>query len=236
MRKALVCSALQFRLYVRSGRIALPLLFLLGYLAVFYHVLPVDVVSSFAISAIAAFVWGVWIAVGENWSEEQVLRQVLSVKVGEMRYFLAQGWTLALAGAAGGVFLISLPMLAHIAMPAVFVREPLASEVLLGILLNACAGVSGSALGAACHPQLIRDRKAAYLLCLLACVLGLVGGMAGIPLPLRALLPPLYDTSVALGVLDRFTANAALPASLWHIAYAAAYMLARAAILSRRGE
>lgn len=223
MRKALICARVQLHLYVRSGRILFPMLLLIGYPLVFYHVLPVDVASSFLLSSAAAFAWGAWLALALYWSEDPTLRQIFIVKSGMGRYHTAQSLALALLGAAGGALLIALPMLARITcLPGMFARDPAPREVLLGICLNACAGMGGASLGGVFHPNIIRDRKLAYLLCLLAGLLGFVGGMAGFPLSLRLLFPPLYDSIRFSGASASLEALPGAFYCAWHILYAMA--------------
>ena len=223
MRKALVCAWVQMRLYIRSGRIVFALLMLIGYPLVFYHIVPVDVVSSFLMSTVAAFAWGAWIALAMNWSEEPVLRHVLMVKSGASRYHIAQALWLSLFGAAGGIFLVCLPMLGRaVYVHGMFVRDPSFREVVLGILLNACAGICGSSVGGIFHPSIIRDRKMAYLFCLLIGLLGLTAGMAGIPLAPRLLLPPLYDSLYRLGRFTELETSQALAHCIWYLLYTGA--------------
>lgn len=231
MRKAFECARLGLRLYVASGRIAFPLLLIIGYPLLFYYMLPVDVVSSFTMSAVAAFAWGAWVAIAACWAEDAIIMQLMAIKAGKSGYFLAQSALLALLGAAGGAFLVIAPVVARFTfIENMFIRTPCAPEIALGAALNMCAGVCGAGVGALCHPRLIRDRKFAYLLCLLVSALGFAGGMAGLPLAARALLPPLYDAMSGVGRLSEIGINA-LYCALWFIAYAAACAALRVALI-----
>lgn len=223
MRKAFICSWVQMRLYIRSGQILFPLLLLIAYPLVFYHIIPVDAVSSFLMSTVEAFAWGAWIALAMSWAEDAALRHVLLVKSGRLRYYIAQEGWLLLFGMVGGAFLVCGPVLAHVIyLPGMFARAPSFLVVMLGILINVCAAVCGVSVGGIFHPSIIRDRKMAYLLCLLIVLFGLVDGMAGIPFALRLLLPPLYDSINQMGQFDTLETQKTLLYCLWYLLYAVA--------------
>lgn len=235
MRKALFCSFLDLRVYVRSGKIVLPLLLLIGYPLIFYAIAPVDVVSSFALSAVAAFAVSAWIALSRAWGEEPVLCQILSVKAGVRRFALAQGTATLLLCAACGLFLALFPALWSLVRRGLFVRPLEARDLLSALAVHLAASVAGAGLGGLFHPRLLRDRKAAYLLCIFLCLLGLTGGMMGLPVYLRAAFPPLYDLVVRAGEADAFPRGYAILMSAWCLAYGLILSFLRARLLVKRG-
>ena len=235
MRKALFCSVLELRVYVRSGKIVLPLLLLIGYPLIFYAIAPVDVVSSFALSSVVAFAVSAWIGLSRAWTEEPILCQILSVKSGVRRFYLAQGIATTLLCAACGLFLSLFPVLWSLVRRGLFVRPLEAGDVLSALAVHLSASVAGAGFGGLFHPRLLRDRKAAYLLCIFLCLLGLTGGMMGLPIPVRAALPPLYDLVVRAGQADAFPRGYAGLMSGWCLAYGLILSFFRARLLPKRG-
>lgn len=237
MRKAFVCAWVSMRLYIRSGRGVFPLLMLIGYPLLLYHVLPVETVSSFLMSTVEAFAWGAWVAIAANWSEDRTLRQIFLVKAGQGRYFLAKDLWLILIGAAGGAFLILTPALAHVIyLRDMFVVPPSILDVALGLTLNVSAGICGAAFGSVFHPRFIRDRKIAYMLSILIGLMGLAGGVAGIPLAPRLLFPPIYDTIALITGANALTVPLSLGCAMWYLLYAALCVGLQTLILRRTQE
>lgn len=237
MRKALACAEISVRLYMKSGRIALPLLVVVGFPLIFFYVLPVQASASFSITSVGAFVFGAWVGLSYIWSESDTLRQIFIVKVGLTRYEFARHIRLFALGAVGGLIPVLLPLLAHaVYLPNMFAEPLTFTDAALAFLLNIAAGLSGTALGSAFHPRLIRDRKLAYLACIILFILGLVGGGMGLPLPVRLLLPPLYDPLFAIGAAGKISAAIVLPFVALHLAYAALCTALQLMALRKNGE
>ena len=235
MRKALLCAFLELRVYLRSGKVVLPLLLMLGYPLIFYAITPVDIVSSFALSSVVAFAVCVWIGLSRAWAEEPILAQILSVKAGVRRFICAQEVATMLVCVACGLFLALFPVLFSLVRHGVFVRPLDARDILTALAVHLSACVAGGGFGSAFHPRLARDRKAAYLVSLLLCLLGLTGGMMGLPIYVRAAFPPLYDLIERAGQADGFPGGYAPLMSAWCVLYGLAASLLRARLLCKRG-
>jgi hypothetical protein len=235
MRKAFLCAFLELRVYLRAGKIILPLLLLIGYPLIFYAIAPVDVVSSFALSATVAFAVSAWIGLSRAWGEEPILVQILWVKSGVLRFLWAQEIVTLLVCAACGAFLVAFPALWSLFRRGLFVRPLEARDALSALCAHLAASVAGGGFGGLFHPRLVRDRKIAYLACIFLSLLGLTGGIMGLPVPLRAALPPLYDLIARAGQADAFPRGYAPLLCAWCLLYGGAAALLRGRRLARRG-
>lgn len=235
MRKALLCALLELRVYLRSGKVILPFLLTLGYPLIFYAIVPVDVVSGYALSTVVAFAVSAWIGLSRAWSEEPILAQILSVKAGTARFVRAQEAATILVCAVCAVFLVLFPALWSLLRRGMFLRPLEARDVFSALAVHIGAAVAGGGFGGLFHPRLVRDRKVAYLVCLLLCLLGLTGGMMGFPVPLRAFLPPLFDLIDRAGRADAFPSSYAPLLCAWCASYGLIASLLRARLLCRRG-
>lgn len=235
MRKAFLCSFLELRVYLRAGKIVLPLLLLIGYPLIFYAIAPVDVVSSFALSAAVAFAVSAWIGLSRAWGEEPVLVQILCVKSGVRRFLWAQALATLLVCAACGDFLVAFPALWSLFRRGLFIRPLEARDALSALAVHLAASVAGGGFGGLFHPRLVRDRKVAYLSCIFLSLLGLTGGIMGLPVFPRAALPPLYDLIARAGRADVFPRGYAPLLCAWCLLYGGAASLLRARLLIRRG-
>lgn len=234
MGKAFGSARLMLLSYLKSGKEILPALGLIAFLLVYYHVKPFNVAGSFSISMVALFVLAVWLGLSVAWAEEPTLFQILSVKVGMKRLLIAQQVTVwALAGIMG-VVLVMIPVVEGFLIPSFFIRPLTASDILSAVCLNLCAGFCGCAFGALFHPRLIGDRKMAYILCIMICLISFVSGRMGMPAGFRFLLPPVYDSLAQVGITDVFGKSYLLTFSLRYLIYALLAGSAQVFLLNRR--
>jgi hypothetical protein len=207
MRKALQAARLSMRLYLRSGQVVLPMLAMLTFLLVFYHVRPFHVVGSYSISFAAAFGIAMWFGISLVWAEEPQIAQILSVKVGMRKLLVAQQVRANVFVAVFSVLLVSVPALESVFIPGFFIRSLTVWDLVSAGCMHVCAAVCGCSLGMMFHPRLLRDRKLAFIACIMLGLLSFVSGGLHIPYIVRFLLPPLYDSLYQTGASDAFTQN-----------------------------
>ncbi|MCE5343210.1 MAG: hypothetical protein LLF96_06445 [Eubacteriales bacterium] len=234
MRKAFRAAKLPLHLYFKSGKVILPLLGLLAFLLVFYHVRPFHVVGSYSISFAFAFAVSLWFGVSLVWSEEPYLAQILSVKVGMVKLPVAQNLLACAFAAMAGLLLVVMPALGSIWIPDFFTRALNASDVLSAGFLHISATICGCSLGMLFHPRLIRDRKFAFISCLLFGLFSYVSGGLGVPFEVRLLLPPLYDGLYQTGSADAFSASYVIIYTLRFLLYGLACDALQVYVLNRR--
>lgn len=205
MRKAFYAAKLSLSLYLRSGKVVLPLLAMLAFLLVFYHVRPFNVVGSYSISFITMFAIAMWFGISLAWSEEPRLAQILSVKVGMLRFLIAQQLLTNVLVASCSTLFVLVPAVENLFLPDFFIRTLTAFDVLSASCLHICAAMCGCSVGLLFHPRLIGDRKIAFILCILIGLLSFISGGLGIPYAARFLLPPVFDSLYQTGSDDTFT-------------------------------
>jgi hypothetical protein len=219
MRKALQAAKLSMRLYLRSGRVVLPMLAMLAFLLVFYHVRPFHVVGSYSISFAAAFVIALWFGISLVWAEETQIAQILSVKVGMRKLLVAQQVRANAFVSIFSVLLVLIPALESVFISDFFIRNLTVWDLVSAGCLHVCAAVCGCSLGMLFHPRLIRDRKLAFITCILLGLLSFVSGGLHIPYIIRFLLPPVYDSLYQTGASDAFPQSYVILFSLRFLGY-----------------
>ncbi|MHC1786457.1 MAG: hypothetical protein AB9880_05310 [Christensenellales bacterium] len=239
MKRIAEAARLEAAIYLKTGKVILPLLALLAFLLAFYSVGPVDIVSSTVLSALALSLISAWTGISFSRSEEPVVSQLIQLKLGSHMHQTASHALLLLAfGAAASALSTAWPLLKHAAIGGKFFRPAIGAADVAGMLsLFFSVSVMGAAYGCLFHPRILRDTRAAWLISLTGCLLGTFSGAITLQIPafsyIAPLLPPIYS------LITRFNdANAIVPSALnltiaecWLYA-AAAFMLK--AILLRR--
>ena len=234
MRKAFDSARLMLRLYLKSGREILPALGLIAFLLVFYHVKPFGVVSSFSVSLAVLFAIAVWFGLSVAWSEEPTLFQILSVKAGMARLLIAEQVTVCLLAGVASESMVLVPVIENLLIPSFFIRPLTTSDIFSAACLHFCAGFCGCSFGLLFHPRIITDRKTAYILCILACLISFVSGGLGVPTVARYLLPPVYDSLAQTGSAEVFSSNYVLIFCFRYGLYALFTGVSQVLLLNRR--
>jgi hypothetical protein len=234
MHKALQAAKLSIRLYLRSGKVVLPMLAMLAFLMVFYHVRPFHVVGSYSISFAAAFGIALWFGISLVWAEEPQIAQILSVKVGMRKLFVAQQVQANAFVSVCGVLFVLIPAVESVFIPDFFVRILTAWDLVSAGCLHVSTAVCGCSLGMLFHPRLIRDRKLAFIPCILLCLLSFVSGGLQIPYAVRFLLPPVYDSLYQTGTSDAFTQEYVALYALRFVVYGFVCSAAQVILLCRK--
>ena len=215
MKRIAEAARLEAVVYLITGKVILPALALLAYLLAFYSVGPIGLVSSSVLNALALSLVFVWAGISFSRSEEPVISQLIQLKLGKhYRQVASRALLLLAAGAAASALSAAWPLLKYAASGGKFYIEALSTADIGGMLaLFFSVSVMGGAYGSLFHPRIIRDTRAALLIALTGCLLGIFSGAIISEIPVFAyaapLLPPMY------GLISRFDEASALePAAL----------------------
>ena len=239
MKRIAEAARLEMVIYLKTGKVILPALALLAYLLAFYSVGPVGFVSSGVLNALALALIFIWAGISFSRSEEPVISQLIQLKLGRhCRQVASRALLLLAAGAAATTLSAAWPLLKNAASGGRFyIDAPDAADIGGMLALFFSVSVMGGAYGSLFHPRIIRDTRAALLLALTGCLLGIFSGAITDRVPVFAyaapLLPPIYS------LISRFDeAPAFEPAALKQTItecwlYAAAFFTLKTALLRR---
>lgn len=237
-----VCRAVRYHAagYLRTTRYVIPAFVLLAFMGGVYGLKPAKVVDSYAFSMGALFF--VMVSVGLTYSdvEDAVSEQVLVLKMGSaVKHHMARALFLLTISVAFGLFTALFPVLADVINRFTLFKRPLTFQDVAGALaVSSAVAFLGGATGAALHPRIIRDRKAAILIAAFVALVGFakIGIHRAAP-ALRAVtwaFPPISDILDRFVGAEAFTAQNVLFAAGIALAYGAVLTALQIAVLARR--
>lgn len=162
----------QYAQYLLSAKWVIPFILLLAVFGAMYSIMPVGVISNFAIMGLVLFVIMSGIGMACQEIEPRVSEQILILRMQSVRkYYIGQ---ILFKGTLSGIVTaasICYPLIVHYCNKKVlFVRDISVSDITGGLLLLFACSFSGCMLGGIFSPGLIRDRKTRIALTI-ACVL-----------------------------------------------------------------
>lgn len=191
----------QYKQYVLSAKYVVPLIGLFAVFQIMYSVMPIDIVSNFAVMSLVLFIIMVVIGMTRQEIEPEVSEQIIILRMqSERKYYIGQ---VLFAGVLSGmVTLLSLcyPVIDHFLNgKMLFIRNIQASDIIGGFLLMFASSFVGCMVGEIFSPRVIRKREARILLTLIYALISVVriGIVAEIPI-LKYILwivPPVSDVA-----------------------------------------
>lgn len=162
-----------FRAYFKTSRFAMPFLVLLVFLFSIYSSMPVGVTDSFVISATFLFLVMTWVGLSYQETQNPVEEQMMILRMGsEVRYYISESIFLFTLGGLFSLISLFLPLALNIINSFRMFSQPiLPGDMGGGLLLMLGGAFLGESLGAALHPRIMKDRKTAVVLTVLAAVL-----------------------------------------------------------------
>ena len=189
----------QYKQYVLSAKYVVPFIGLFTVFQIMYSVMPVDIVSNFAVMSLVLFI--IMVGIGRTCQEieSEVPEQIIILRMqSERKYYIGQ---VLFAGVLSGMItLLSLcyPVIDHFLNgKMLFVRNIQAPDIIGGFLLMFACSFVGCMVGEIFSPRVIRKREARIVLTLIYALISVVriGIAAEIPISkyILWLVPPVSD-------------------------------------------
>lgn len=151
----------QFRQYVLSAKYVMPVIVLCAVFSVMYGVMPVKIVSSFAIMGLVLFLLMAWVGVTCQEVEPEVSGQIILLRVkSERMYYVSQVLLIAVLSVLASVLSVVLPVIKHFVYHrGLFSRDIVGTDIVGGFLLMYACSFVGGMVGEIFSPYIIRKRE-----------------------------------------------------------------------------
>lgn len=239
-RKTAALVKYQLRIYSKENRFLMPLIVMLSLLYFMYSMSPVGVVSSFAMSCYMIFLITTWAGFTVSAVEDPIMEQIQILRVGSVRcYYISKILFLFVLCLAGTGICLVFPVAADIAYRGgLFSRQLTAYDLLHSFLLLLGSSFAGGTLGSILHPMVMRERKMALLLTVLAAVLTIIKGAVVREISflkwLVWILPPVDHVMGNYGHEEVFTWPQTLKIFLFLMTYGMIYSMIKSVVSDKR--
>lgn len=189
----------QYKQYVLSAKYVVPFIGLFVVFQVMYSVMPIDIVSNFALMSLILFIIMVGVGMTCQAIEPGVSEQIIILRIqSERKYYIGQ--VLFFAVLSGLVTLLSLcyPVIDHFLNgKMLFMRNIQPPDIIGGFLLMFACSFVGCMMGEIFSPRVIRKRETGIILTIICALISVVriGIVAEAPI-MRYILwivPPVSD-------------------------------------------
>lgn len=210
-RKTAASVKYQLRIYVKENRFPMPLVVMLILCYFMYSMSPVGVVSSFSMSCYMIFGIMVWVGFTVSALEDPVMEQIQLLRVeSALCYYLGKILFVFALGLAGTCICLFCPVAFNIVKQGrLFGRQLMVLDLVHAFFLLLGSSFAGGTLGSVLHPMVMRERKMALLLTVLAAVLTIIKGAAVREIPflkwLIWALPPVDEVMGSYGHAEFFS-------------------------------
>ena len=200
----------RFKQYIKTSKVAMPLLALVAVQYVLYTMIPVGVVESFVLSSIYVFLIMVWVSLGVSELEDPVSEQIMILRIqSEGKFYFSQILFLAAISAAAAFLSVLAPVFINLVNHnQVFTRSLIPADIISSYLLLWASAFLGSSLGGFFPARIMKDRKSAILLTILITIISVAKGSILDTLPLPAILlcfiPPMSEVFTIFGLDEYF--------------------------------
>ena len=239
-RKTAALVKYQLRIYVKENRFLMPLVVMLVLLYFMYSISPVDVVSSFSLSCYIIFSIMVWIGYTVSAAEDLVMEQIEMLRVeSAWCYYMGKVLFVFVLGFAGTCLCLFFPVAVNmIKQGQLFDRQLTLPDLLHAFFLLLGSSFAGGALGSILHPTVMRERKMALLLTILAAVLTIIKGAAVQEISVLKwitwVLPPVNNVMGSYGHAEYFSFLQTLKIFLFLMTYGIIYSMIKSAVSYKR--
>lgn len=239
-RKSAALVKYQMRIYVKENRFLMPLVVMLILLYLMYSISPVGVVSSFSMSCYMIFIIMVWAGFTVAVVEDPIMEQIQLLRVeNALCYYLGKIFFVFVLGLAGSCICLFFPVAVNlIRQGQLFGRPLLISDLVHAFFLLLGSSFAGGTLGSLWHPMVMRERKMALLLTVLAAVLTIIKGAVVQEIPflkwLVWVLPPVDEVMENYGHAEFFACSQTLKIFLFLMTYSLIYSMIKSAVSYKR--
>lgn len=244
MSKIVELVKYQLRIYFKDSRFIMPFVALAVFLYMMYSVSPAGIVGCFCVTCYMVFPLMAWVGFSVSSSENEVMEQILMLRVqSNTVYYMGKALFLIIIELLVDFICLVFPLakniLSYLANKTfIFDRQLMGYDVLNIVLLLVGCSFVGGALGSLLHPCVIRDRKFAVLLTLLAVVLTVIRTSVIQEIPVFKLiawvLPPIDKILIIYGSENSFSLVKTCSIFLPLMLYGVIYSLAKSVICCKR--
>lgn len=218
----------------------MPLVVVFIFLYMMYYMAPADIVGCFSITCYFVFVIMTWIGFSVSASENEVMEQIQLLRVqSNSLYYISKVLFLIVLGVLLNCICMIVPVFIHILRHmGLFNRQLTGDDVLNAFILFGGCSFAGGALGSFLHPNVMRDRKAAVLITLLAAALTVIRTSIVSEIPVLKfiawILPPVDKIFIIYGKEDCFRLGQTCGIFMLLLVYGVVYSLMKSLICCKR--
>ena len=203
----------------------------------------VEIVDFFCITCSLIFLVMVWTGFSVASAENEVTEQILMLRVNNNSvYYMGKELFLIVIGLLINCICLAFPVIKYVLsvmnQTVIFDRPLMMSDVFNAFILLAGCSIVGGALGSFLHPNVMRDRKAAMLITLLAAVLTIIKTSIVSEIPVLEfvvwILPPVDKIFIVYGKEDYFGVVKTFGIFIMLLGYGVVYSLMKSVICDRR--
>lgn len=203
----------------------------------------VNIVDFFCITCYLVFLVMVWTGFSVVSAENEVMEQIQMLRVNSNSvYYMGKELFLIVIGLLINCICLAFPVIKYIlsivSRTLIFDRQFMGSDILNAFILLAGCSIVGGMLGSFLHPNVMRDRKAAMLITLLAAVLTIIRISIVSEIPFLKfilwILPPVDKIFIIYGKEDYFRLGQTCGIFMLLLVYGVVYSLMKSVICCRR--
>lgn len=178
MKKIIELVKYQLHIYFKGSRLVMPLVATAIFLLVMYSKSnwPVGVVSSCIITCYWVFLLMVWIGFSVSSAESPLMEQIICLRVqSNVYYYLGKMLFLMILGFIVNIICLLYPIVINLLSQGGLFERPLSVPDILNYFVLLCgSSMAGCSLGSFFHSRVMRDRKLAIVLTVLAATITIV--------------------------------------------------------------
>jgi len=199
MKIMIECFKYQYKQYLLSAKFIIPTIVYVSFLGFMYSMMPVEIVSNFAVTGIFLFLFMVWLSASCLELEPEVSEQIIVLRIQSARkYYYARILFLMILCLAIAVISLFYPVISHyLHDQKLFTRNIVFMDIVGGFFLMFFCSFLGSVVGNFFSPHIIPNAKARMILTVLCATLAVtrIGIVEEIPLTKGVLwiIPPVSD-------------------------------------------
>ena len=203
----------------------------------------VEIVDFLCITCYLVFLVMVWTGFSVVSAENEVMEQIQMLRINSnSAYYMGKELFLIVIGLLIDCICLVFPVIKYVlsamSQTVIFDRELMGSDIFNAFILLTGCSIAGGALGSFLHPNVMRDRKAATLITLLAAVLTIIRTSIVSEIPFLKfvlwILPPVEKIFITYGKEDYFRLGQTCGIFMLLLVYGVIYSLVKSVICSRR--
>lgn len=242
MKKIIELVKYQLQIYFKGSKFVMPFVAVAIFLFVLYSgdSRPVGVLTSFIISCYWVFILMVWIGLSVSSDESPIMEQIIFLRMqSNVYYYLCKMLCMIIIGFIINSICLLYPIVINLSSHGgLFERTLTISDVLNAFILLSGSSIVGGSLGSFFHPRVMKDRKLAIVLAVLATIITIAKTVIINEVPIIKLfiwiLPPLDSVSRIYGQAEFFNIGKSIGLFLMILLYAIIVFSAKSFICYKR--
>jgi len=166
----------ELQIYFKGSSFIMPLVVTACYLYIMYSMKPLFVLSGYLLSGIFLFFLMVWIAMTAVQREDEVMEQILYLKMNSAgKYYLGKALFLICIALLYVILCIFFPVFQNAVNGGdMFIRKITGADLLNAFVILTGSAICGSCTGNLLHSRVMKDRRLAFILTVLICIMAIV--------------------------------------------------------------